>query len=130
MASTPEPQVYNAREEVEKQERARGIDSPAPVKEPLDLAKLFARTHDNWRVRTDLDHWMTFSTKDRLDKVRMFTDGNGVLSKAAEPDEKVRLEKKHRYLLEVLFRETMHPDGAYEVCSIALRALYGKIGPK
>jgi len=93
---------------------------PTPAIMPVDDERLLLRPYDKWDIVTELRSWMTFLYKDRQEKIKRIT------AMTYDTDKKVNKEKRQRYLLWIIFKEVLHPDGNYEVADSALMAIFNK----
>lgn len=112
----PKPEMYNVHEEMAKAERKPG--NPVIHEDPVDEGRLLLRPHDRERIVTTLTLWMTLSEEDRDKKVR------DIMVEKFDPDQRVNLQMRRRYLLLVIFREVMHPKGSPGVAQLAFNTLF------
>jgi hypothetical protein len=117
-AVTKNPNEYSAHSELLKAQIPPSEPTPAIM--PVDDERLLLRPYDKWDIVTELRSWMTFLYKDRQEKIKRIT------SMTYDHDKKVNKEKRQRYLLWVIFKEVLHPDGNYEVADSALMAIFNK----
>jgi hypothetical protein len=113
---------YSAMREAERV--ASKWDTPTPKITPIEEERLLLRPEDKWDVQTTLRMWQTFSLEDRADKVRAFCKQS---AESLDPNEKIAEDKRKRYLLFVMYRECLHPDGKKEIAQLALDGLFGKM---
>ena len=117
-ATEKDPNTYSAHEELLKV--STKPSEPEPVVTYVDDERLLLRPYDKWDIVTELRGWMTFLYKDRQEKIKR------IASTTFDPDKDVAKEKKRRYLLWVIFKEVLHPDGNYDVADSALMAIFNK----
>ena len=132
--------VYDAQRE--RENSIQWNKEAVPKIEPVEPSDLLYRKHDPRDVRAELDHWMVLLKADRIAKIRHYTDRNSPLF--ANPDDskkpggavqhvfanhELAEDARKRYLLLILMKEWLHPEGSREVAEIAFNAVYPK-GPK
>lgn len=114
------PETYSAQDELMKSMLPPAEAVAKPVT-PIDEERYILRPYDHWQVVTDLRNWHTFLVADRIAKAEKYA---AVRGKQLDLDRKVAADKWKRYMIFILLREIIHPNGDRRVAQVCFDALF------